>query len=58
MAALGEDFRGGWFRRLYAPSNPAGLGVAIAFAVVLLVVKIVNRSKGWYEAGLTTEQGT
>lgn len=37
MAALGEDFRGGWFRRLYAPSNPAGLGVAIAFAVVLLV---------------------
>jgi membrane protease YdiL (CAAX protease family) len=38
---LGEDFAGGWFRKLYAPSNPAGLGMAIAIAVLLLVLNQV-----------------
>ena len=28
------------------------VGVLIEVPVMLLVVKIVNRSKGWYEAGL------
>ena len=35
---LGEDFAGGLFRRLYAPSNPAGLWYALAVAVVLIVL--------------------
>ena len=35
---LGEDLQGGWFRRLYAPSNPAGLGLAIGIAVLLLLL--------------------
>ena len=35
---LGEDFSGGLFRRLYAPSNPAGLWYALAVAVGLLVL--------------------
>ncbi len=30
------------------------VGVLIEVPVMLLVVKIVNRSKGWYEAGLST----
>ena len=34
----GEDFAGGLFRRLYAPSNPAGLWYALAVAVVLIVL--------------------
>jgi len=29
------------------------VGVLIEVPVMLLVVKVVNRSKGWYEAGLT-----
>ena len=32
MSALGEDFAGGLFRRLYWPVNPAGLVVALAGA--------------------------
>ena len=32
---LGEDFTGGFFRRIYAPSNPAGLWYALAVAVGL-----------------------
>lgn len=35
---LGADLAGGLFRRLYAPSNPAGLGYALAVAVVLIVM--------------------
>ena len=35
---MGDDFRGGWFRRLYAPSNPAGLWLALGIAVLLLVI--------------------
>lgn len=35
---LGEDFSGGLFRRLYAPSNPAGLWYALAVAVGLMVL--------------------
>jgi len=31
------------------------VGVLIEVPVMLLVVKIVNRSKGWYEAGLATK---
>jgi ACR3 family arsenite transporter len=31
------------------------VGVLIEVPVMLLVVKIVNRSKGWYEAGLTAK---
>ena len=38
MKLLGEDFSGGLFRRLYAPSNPAGLWYAVAVAVGLLVL--------------------
>lgn len=38
---LGEDFAGGWFRRLYLPSNPAGLGMAVGIAVLLLVLNQV-----------------
>jgi uncharacterized protein len=38
MKLLGEDFSGGLFRRLYAPSNPAGLWYAIAVAVGLMVM--------------------
>ncbi len=34
------------------------VGVLIEVPVMLLVVKIVNRSKGWYEAGLTTQPKT
>ena len=34
------------------------VGVLIEVPVMLLVVKIVNRSKGWYEAGLTTQPTT
>lgn len=38
MSLLGRDASGGWFRRLYAPSNPAGLGMALLFAVLLIVL--------------------
>lgn len=38
MALIGEDFRGGWLRRLYAPANPAGLGMAVLFFVLLLAL--------------------
>ena len=38
MNTLGEDFAGGWFRRIYAPVNPAGLGVAIAIAIGLILL--------------------
>ena len=37
MKLLGEDFSGGFFRRLYEPSNPAGLWYALAVAVAQLV---------------------
>jgi ACR3 family arsenite transporter len=33
------------------------VGVLIEVPVMLLVVKIVNRSRGWYEAGLASRQG-
>jgi ACR3 family arsenite transporter len=32
------------------------VGVLIEVPVMLLVVKVVNRSRGWYEAGLTTKR--
>lgn len=38
MKLMGDDLSGGFFRRLYAPSNPAGLWYALAVAVVLLVL--------------------
>lgn len=38
MKLLGEDISGGFFRRLYAPSNPAGLWYALAVAVGLMVL--------------------
>ncbi len=38
MSLLGSDAGGGWFRRLQAPSNPAGLGLALLFAVLLIVL--------------------
>ncbi len=38
MSRLGEDLTGGWFRRNYWPSNPAGLWYALAVAVALIVL--------------------
>ena len=38
MKLLGDDFSGGLWRRLYAPSNPAGLWYAVAVAVGLMVL--------------------
>lgn len=38
MRWLGEDFSGGFFRRIYAPSNPGGLWWALMVAVVLTVL--------------------
>jgi hypothetical protein len=38
MSSGGEDFAGGFFRRLYWPVNPAGLPVAIAVAVSLVLL--------------------
>jgi membrane protease YdiL (CAAX protease family) len=38
VAVLGDDLTGGWFRRLYWPSNPAGLGLGLLFAAMLLVL--------------------
>jgi membrane protease YdiL (CAAX protease family) len=38
VSVIGSDLSGGWFRRLYWPSNPAGLGRAIAVAVGLVVL--------------------
>jgi ACR3 family arsenite transporter len=32
------------------------VGVLIEVPVMLLVVKIVNQSKGWYESGLPVRQ--
>ena len=37
MVVLGEDFSGGWFRRLYRQSSPAGPWRGIGVAVALLV---------------------
>ncbi|MCA3554683.1 CPBP family intramembrane glutamic endopeptidase [Aestuariivirga sp.] len=41
MRWLGEDFSGGFFRRLYAPSNPAGLWYALMAAAALLSVYLL-----------------
>jgi uncharacterized protein len=38
VALVGSDFRGGLWRRLYAPANPAGLFASIAIAVALVVL--------------------
>ena len=38
MSALGEDFSGGWFRRLYWPVNPAGLVFAVSAAIGLMLL--------------------
>lgn len=38
VTVLGEDFSGGWFRRLHAPANPAGLWWALGFAAGLLAL--------------------
>lgn len=38
MAVLGEDFTGGWLRRLYAPVNPAGLWRAVLAAAALVIL--------------------
>lgn len=41
MASLGPDFSGGFMRRLYAPSNPAGLGWAIGIFLILILGNVV-----------------
>ncbi len=41
MALIGEDFRGGYFRRLYNAPNPAGLGAAVAAAIGLIIVSLL-----------------
>lgn len=41
MAALGEDFSGGWFRRLYAPVNPTGFWWSLVFAAALLALHVL-----------------
>ncbi|MCB1376774.1 MAG: CPBP family intramembrane metalloprotease [Alphaproteobacteria bacterium] len=41
MEQANADLRGGWFRRLYWPSNPAGLGVAIGIALGLILLNQV-----------------
>lgn len=38
MAVLGDDFKGGWFRRLYVPVNPAGAWRAVLVAVGLVIL--------------------
>lgn len=38
MSIFGEDFAGGWFRRIHQPVNPAGLGRAIAIAAGLVLL--------------------
>ena len=38
MSAGGEDFAGGFFRRLYRPVNPAGLFFAVAAAISLILL--------------------
>jgi membrane protease YdiL (CAAX protease family) len=38
VAVLGEDFNGGWLRRLYAPVNPAGAWRAVLVAVGLMIL--------------------
>jgi membrane protease YdiL (CAAX protease family) len=38
---IGDDLRGGLRRRLYVPSNPAGLGYAIGAAILLVVMNQV-----------------
>lgn len=38
MSALGADFGGGWFRRLYTPENPAGLFFALCAAAGLVLL--------------------
>jgi hypothetical protein len=40
MAALGPDFRGGFATRLYRPSNPPGLIVALAIALLLVAIYV------------------
>lgn len=37
MSVMGEDFAGGWFRPLYRPVNPGGLGYALGVAAILLL---------------------
>ena len=46
MVAVGEDFRGGWFRRLYAPVNPAGLKLALLFGLALFGINQVLQLAG------------
>lgn len=41
MALIGEDFRGGVFRKLFDAYNPAGLGMAIGIAVGLIILNQV-----------------
>lgn len=38
MSALGEDFAGGWFRRMYWPVNPPGLAFAVSAALGLMLL--------------------
>jgi hypothetical protein len=40
MAALGPDFRGGFATRLYRPSNPPGLIVALVIALLLVAIYV------------------
>ena len=41
MANLGADFSGGFMRRLYVASNPAGLGWALGIVAMLLLFNVV-----------------
>ena len=46
MVQIGEDFRGGWFNKLYAPANPGGLGLALLFALILFGINQVLQLAG------------
>ncbi len=41
MAALGPDFRSGFAARLYRPSNPPGLIVALGIAFLLVAIYVI-----------------
>ena len=40
MAILGEDLRGGWFRRMFTPVDPLGFWWALGLAVALLLLHV------------------
>ena len=50
MALVGPDLRGGPWRRLYAPSNRAGLLLAVATAVLLVILNQAFQTGGAFLA--------